>query len=1799
MSAFTFDVPHENSVSHTSKAAGTPSSRRLDSDEQNAAASALVTNAFANAAGQTQQIHHRNPSQSISQRGPSQPVSPANAVRRPYGSAESPRAKEARRVAFVDEVSHKAAVAAEAHMAEQESLAVARAIAADSLAAVAAPVKPESSMNDPLDDQVAKRAAGLYQAYTDDQEAKHQEIIAATHHSAAVIAAAVEDETRRVQSAAAERAKQKADDEEAARNAPHFTRIRTGVLSPLFKPTSSSKHNARAAALVNSHKIIVPRPWEEKMKRDRKKEKQMQLKLMQQQQQQQQQLMLLQHSQSDSTLMSRSQPVGGTRSPTRGTSPPRPFDTSSPFTGTWRPGHLLQPLPAPPSFGHNANESISLVREEHGGNVGPNLSASNVALARSYHNSSPHKDDHATAAASSSTDTPTDGAAGMFESKELLPHSLGEKREKVHPIHSRYLSESKEQDHDVEQSMWDTIPTDRERVAKERQKVEARKARESVNPQDTLSAAAEAAASVAAGRSRQLHITPTGKHGRGRSPKRNGVSPQQRNYSPKHHIAAVHATTLDTIVAVARMNAERALEEERRVEEARAAQRVQKKQHRQLKKAQATHQRMLSASSSSPHTTRSSIHSMQSIQSTPSTKSHSTGDRNASPTPASPTSSQGGHQSSSSPPHSPNATVRAKSFARLKQRAAEVAAELESSEETKAADDKDSSSNPPVLTHTPSVTRGGSSLHPTEVGEHGRIRSRRGSIEPIKQADLIVAEDGSLTLPTGFNNQRRPSLRVNGAIALHVAPVDSAISGTTSPTGTADGGGESDLFHLDTPRGGRRLAAVSSPAELAAIRSSSNSTSPTNKNKHHSLPDLGEVPEDEQQPVRGQARAIAARKAGKMLRLSSADDSSPNRTLMLDRRAARFRRSNGTVSHIPDSLTNTVPLPPISNPEAGPNVQEYLQAMHHLAQKKKTEALLRTVVPLPKEFHQTGKGLLTEGFASVYTSTLTPALSALRRKKQELREKVLAQAELDRHRRDAESVARRDAWTIAEQKEKAATDARLAAENEYRLKQLAEERAERAERIQRDRSSIAARLAPNITFVQLFLTAATATIDAGGVPANALGTLESLFLERIHLQREFCEWFALLFKFALKHWGLETSQVELLFILLARVGPSDPMYTQGVSLLSQFQQFARTRVLESPALLRSQLLLRFHEKQRSGATTISEAMAARPHSPTRAEAIVKPTTLSTEESTKLSQLVFHAQKHTSDREARILATKASAEAAAREKREADARLRGEPAEEELAAEAAQKARAATRHARNASVAEAKHQRALTIHADLTAYKESPTNTGVTPAEAAAAAAAVPPSPSKGGSPNLKKQTSFAANIIAPPSPSKQSKDSTADKTASAVPPSKEEVKPPSESIVSQRKVVVMAKSDQPQLSKAEKAAAKAAAREAAAEAALQKVLDKELATIAAIAAKEKKAEDRANAKKGGAAATTKKSAVHTSPKPKSIAKAIAPAPVELARTNSSASAGAGASPTPSTLEHLGVHPSRSQTASPLTGVKSGRSARLPRTPGASALATALSVTTTVPLDMAVLSLADPTTVHTGIVCTPLSVPTPAPYQPIENDEPDLAALHSRVVQLLDAEDYKAALPLAEQELQQRESRYGGNTLDPRLLLCLDHIASMYEILEQPAAALPFLFQVLQIERIQAGSALKIASSVPVSDALLRLGEALVALREGEDAFNTFARCYLIRRNALGVNHPATVQAKQCVQFLTEAHFAVDELELTEIPLLDGEDSLSNGSPTHMHTAAASFADKHKTPKPNSMTIPPVQGTTSNIDRRKQ
>jgi len=296
------------------------------------------------------------------------------------------------------------------------------------------------------------------------------------------------------------------------------------------------------------------------------------------------------------------------------------------------------------------------------------------------------------------------------------------------------------------------------------------------------------------------------------------------------------------------------------------------------------------------------------------------------------------------------------------------------------------------------------------------------------------------------------------------------------------------------------------------------------------------------------------------------------------------------------------------------------------------------------------------------------------------------------------------------------------------------------------------------------------------------------------------------------------------------------------------------------------------------------------------------------------------------------------------------------------------------------------------------------------------------------------------------------------------------------------------------------------------------------------------------------------------------------------------------------VTRLSHHQSGSEASGspdPLSGLAQSSPApssrRVPRTPGASALPGALSVAITDPQGSPVPNpLGSP-----GNLFAAAAAPSPLSFQPVANDDADLSALAARAVSLVESEDFSAALPLVLEELDLREKRYG-SALDARLLPALDLAASVHEVLERPAEALPFLFQTLQVERSRAGGTpASVARSVPVSDALLRLGEALVALRAGEDAFNCFARCYLIRRDALGASHPATVQARQCVAFLTEPDFAVDELELDEIPLLQGEieppEPIEHRRPPISENETAAAAP----PLPSAVTLQPRPASALN------
>jgi hypothetical protein len=1935
----------------------------------------------------------------------------------------------------------------------------------------------------------------------------------------------------------------------SAAAAPRFTRIQPGVMSPAFRSPTSFSNNHRAQALVNAQQIAVPHPWDRHMRNMAKQDDK---------QPQQQQLertsakmgKSITFSASDGALLSRTGGSPGLRavspnrsrggSPLRGnTAVPirRPkhkhdFDTSSPYTGSLRPGHLLQPLPAPPSFGishHHA--TISLARQEHGGAVGPALT-SNVALARSYATGTTTGDVAATTtAAAPGAGGDLAGPAWMFDTTELTAAALRAAAAEAARVQqeeeeAKQASMSGLHFGDLEAasagsgSMWNEIPTDRDRVAARRQAETAARAMAEARQEHTHSTSAAVAA--------EFMVRQQG----GRSPERKSPSKKTKqpahgsnadDHSPLRHLSAVHAGTLDYIVSAARSAAEAQAVEARRKGEERARER---ERHKKIVAAVAA-QRLRSAknpnqsratdgprqresmgfdlsasgtfnanafansrpgSGNSPFAASLSRHNSRPgsrERSRPGSAARLS--RSPSPAPSPDRSAVSGTMPRQRPDSSSSAAASASQSAAMRQNRADSLAALNqrdvddhppaSTSPPQEEEHKDQMSFPSGEFLSPASARRssgpnasgatGSESSRSEVGEHGRIRSRRGSIEenpsgaPLSAAQLIQTDEDGNGADT--NKERRRSFRIGGAVAVHMVPADSATSVAASD---GDPNATADLYHLDTPRGGRRLSAVSPPSAVRALAQNdgmnplaspprgnvnkklwssdgrardgggSGMRSRSGSRKRDGSPSkpaadalAGEViPEDEAVGAstvagRSRTRSAAARAAARRLRpLSSTSGGgssvSPVRTPLDPNRFMRVRKRSGgggggsssgtrrsgsttmlpglvSPSATPSAILSSI-LPSLADPSAGggeaPSMAEYLAtlaALEAVPAPLRSKALENALVPLPKEYKLVpGKGLLTHGSAAVYGATLTPELLAVQRRKKMRRERDQRRAEVAWEHRHAAHMARRETWQQDAEAEAQATRERLKADNEARLRALSAERRQRAAQRAQEKAELAERLRPQVVLANLLLT-----------PGSTLAAqLDPLYSERAAMQREVTEWFQSLFNYAQKWWGLAVDPLLELLTLLNRPA-ADGSSAAVAELLGPFQSATLSRLKESPSLLRSQLLVRFHERAGSGPTTIAEALAGRPVSPSKQPA---QKALSAEEAARVEELMSSVRaaldKARSNEAAEVATAQQQSEALAAKKAALAARLAAKqqalahlrpgalsPSQRSLDAhvalldgdgeaavmsaeqqEAAAASRAAERRAKSAKRTDARHRRALTIQADAAAYKESPTASGAAPSDAALTVTTTPNAAvgsTAGHTPALSSVTASASRSRKKPSaqqhhslaaspvvasvagsplspPTSSSKPSSAASrtgtnggggasasTSSASNEAVEAQRAALEKQRAERRAAAAAeaekKAEQALARKAEKERRAAEARNASKDAREARQLEKDaIAAAAAHARAQKETKQAAAAAAAPSSPSTTKStkkpaasvgvksaradaadpaAGSGSPRPDSASvtdssaatrprrpsasvtrtfdatsplgspnavvtnntAANAPSTDSKAVTAAQHSSGSGGAPRPAAVlttptpaavsvtyapetplspptrrnrpqglrqtppptgagaadmnlrgspdggsvqplsparragvggAQTGLERARvtrllhtnsasdsspgqtvailQQNASPGGGLlASGR--RIPRTPGSSALAGALSTS------IALGATAGATTgdargspmAYPLMSSIPSPVPSPAhgdsgaaasssPYAPLSNDDADLAALNAQVLALLEVENFATALPLALEELDRREERYG-STIDPRLLPALDIVASVHEVLEQPKQALPFLFQALQIERQRASGGSDgdgatrvdlIARSVPVSDALLRLGEALVALREGEDAFNTFARCYLIRRAALGPSHPATIQARQCVAFLTEPDFAIDELELAEIPLLQGE-----------------------------------------------
>ena len=940
-----------------------------------------------------------------------------------------------------------------------------------------------------------------------------------------------------------------------------FTRIRPGVLNPILGATSSLANNRRAAALVNAQSIVVPRnqlPARGKAA-------------------------LMAKSASVGALEKERSGSGGKRSKHR--SPPSPvpdlfanrapFDHSSPYTGALRPGFLLQPLPAPPQFGQaSVTLEATLARQGATGYVvAASMSSSMAGKQGSSHSPTRAPNGVETAPAASPAGANAPGGPGansestlpvippfVFESRELLMGSPVERAARLAEI-QRAREEAKDGETVSGASMWDDIPTDRDRK-KQAERV----------------AAAAAAQRKDATPLRGLGHAPS--HSQGRDHK--STSPHRRpgSVAPMDQIAAVHAATLETIVGAAREAQAIAVMQAQAEAEAKALQRHLEREARHAR-TRSTYINTKELRSRHAHA-RSNSSLRDQNQHSPSSKGTPPQmfrtqvfvtpppEQDDSPVPGARATTmawpQNGSAEEEKQQDSPNSQQKKRPVATRLDFSGGGAPEAVPTIESVLT----GATNQPAATTeaTADVVVG------SEVAESGRIRSRRGSLEgssgagsvPLEvesQSQLIITHDRPVSAASRATKERRPS-RVGAAVVVAGSHHDdhtvaASSEGATSPSAE---GGSSELYHLDTPRGGRRVAAVSPEADVRAMTDAaagaSGSKSGSGGKKKNMAWGQDESASNGSAHKSASARSTTSPLAALPERTSGSTPSTQPRVSTMHPRFQRVSRAHPTAGCFPP-----VPIAlPIADPAAGPTMSEYLRSLALVSKPSKpSQAVVSTIVPLPQEFARIkGAGLLTLGSAVAYGSTLTPEVLAAKRRKKVRRDRERRAAIAWFEEKYIAEQERRKQWQQGDVHQSQEQSAERAAEDENRRRIIEAERAARDAQREVERALYAARLEPLLSLCALFLSPASRLLEHA--PA--------IYLSRVWDQKEHCTWFPLLFQWAEHDLGRNQADIIDLLTLLVQ-SQSD----KAESFLLPFFDRSYERVRALPPRTRVQLAAKF------------------------------------------------------------------------------------------------------------------------------------------------------------------------------------------------------------------------------------------------------------------------------------------------------------------------------------------------------------------------------------------------------------------------------------------------------------------------------------------------------------------------------------------------------------------------------------------------------------------------------------------------
>jgi len=148
----------------------------------------------------------------------------------------------------------------------------------------------------------------------------------------------------------------------------------------------------------------------------------------------------------------------------------------------------------------------------------------------------------------------------------------------------------------------------------------------------------------------------------------------------------------------------------------------------------------------------------------------------------------------------------------------------------------------------------------------------------------------------------------------------------------------------------------------------------------------------------------------------------------------------------------------------------------------------------------------------------------------------------------------------------------------------------------------------------------------------------------------------------------------------------------------------------------------------------------------------------------------------------------------------------------------------------------------------------------------------------------------------------------------------------------------------------------------------------------------------------------------------------------------------------------------------------------------------------------------------------------------------------------DREEYAAAINIYKRQLEIMETNYGAD--DERVLQPLNNLGMAHQTLHEYSAALPFHLRVLRITRLKYGE-----HDAHVADVLMNLGVLFVSLEKVDVALDVVKRCFVIRRDVLGMDAAETQEALEWIQDLADDEDEVtpdkmEDIKLDDIPIPD-------------------------------------------------